>query len=542
MNIYKTFKVLIITSLFLAATAFAQTDIKQENLRKAAEVMEAIREGDDEPAIFYNAACYLALGGKTDDAFVYLEKAIDHDYADSGQLKRDQDLISLHSDKRWAQIVARMEAKQKEIESAFYNRKDFWDNPALKTAFQPNLSEDEKIAGLSKFWSEAKYNFINFDLIPDVNWDAVYLSYLPKIKATKSTLEYYQVLREMCAKLRDGHTNVNLPKELADEVYARPLLRTRLIEDKVLIVSVADETLKQNGVEVGQEVTAIDGVLVKQYAEERIKPYQSASTSQDMETRMFNYGLLAGSVKSPVELTLRDSKGRVFVKKVARATVEEQNKRTVSISPFEFTILPGNIAYVALNSFGDNRAAEMFAQNYEEISKADAIIFDVRENGGGNSSVGWKILGFLTDKPFATSKWYTRQYRPSFRAWERPQGTFGNDQKWQPNGKNIYTKPVIVLTSARSYSAAEDFTLAFDLLKRGKIIGETTGGSTGQPLFISLPGGGTARICTKRDQFPDGRDFVGKGIEPNISVKPTVSDFRSGRDTVLETALSELKK
>ena len=78
-------------------------------------------------------------------------------------------------------------------------------------------------------------------------------------------------------------------------------------------------------------------------------------------------------------------------------------------------------------------------------------------------------------------------------------------------------------------------------MKRGKTIGEPTGGSTGQPLLFALPGGGKARICVKRDLFPDGREFVGKGIQPDISVAPTVSGIRSARDTVLEHALELLR-
>lgn len=42
---------------------------------------------------------------------------------------------------------------------------------------------------------------------------------------------------------------------------------------------------------------------------------------------------------------------------------------------------------------------------------------------------------------------------------------------------------VVVLTSPRTYSAAEDFASAFDVMRRGLIVGEPTGGSTGQPLF-----------------------------------------------------------
>jgi carboxyl-terminal processing protease len=73
-------------------------------------------------------------------------------------------------------------------------------------------------------------------------------------------------------------------------------------------------------------------------------------------------------------------------------------------------------------------------------------------------------------------------------------------------------------------------------------VGEPTGGSTGQPLMFNLPGGGLARVCTKRDTYPDGREFVGVGIQPQVLVRPTVEDFRAGRDTVLEAALELLRK
>jgi C-terminal processing protease CtpA/Prc len=79
-------------------------------------------------------------------------------------------------------------------------------------------------------------------------------------------------------------------------------------------------------------------------------------------------------------------------------------------------------------------------------------------------------------------------------------------------------------------------------MKRGTIVGEPTGGSTGQPLMFKLPGGGAARVCTKRDTYPDGKDFVGVGVQPQVLVRPTIADFRAGRDTVLEAALDFLRK
>jgi len=72
-------------------------------------------------------------------------------------------------------------------------------------------------------------------------------------------------------------------------------------------------------------------------------------------------------------------------------------------------------------------------------------------------------------------------------------------------------------------------------------IGENTFGSTGQPFQFDLPGGGSARICTKKDTYPDGREFVGYGIKPDIEVKKTVKDYLSGKDPVLKAAPNYLK-
>jgi C-terminal processing protease CtpA/Prc len=525
--------------------AFGQSDYEKKALQQVA----AIQAGDTDGGTYYNAACYFALAGKADEAFRYLEQAISQGYSNPEKFRSDSDLNSLHSDARWQPLLDKAALKYKEQQSVFWNQKGFWDSPALQTPYKENLSDDEKIAGLAKFWSEVKYNFANFDLVPDLNWDAAFLEFIPKIKNTKSTLEYYRVLIEMCARLKDAHTNISPPKVLSDELYARPQLRTRLIEDKVFVIGVS-EALRQNGIDTGQEVVEVNGLPVKQYAEQKLLPYISSSTKQDMNVRLYEYFLFMGSAKEPIELTLRDAQGNLLKKTVSRLTREEVAKLSqeaiksgkTGVPPFEMKMLPGDIAYVKLNTFVDNRAAEMFEAAFDEIDKSKSLIIDVRNNDGGSSSVGWRVLSFLTDKPFKTSMWYTRQYRPAFRAWERAQVIYGNEaETYSPNGKKFYTKPVIVLTSPRTFSAAEDFMVAYVSMKRGLTIGEPTGGSTGQPLYFTLPGGGGAVVCSKRDKFPDGSDFVGKGVQPDITVHPTIVDFRAKRDTILEAALKELK-
>ncbi|MFZ2489908.1 MAG: hypothetical protein WA208_00350 [Thermoanaerobaculia bacterium] len=60
--------------------------------------------------------------------------------------------------------------------------------------------------------------------------------------------------------------------------------------------------------------------------------------------------------------------------------------------------------------------------------------------------------------------------------------------------------------------------------------------------MFKLPGGGAARVCTKHDTYPDGREFVGVGIQPQVVIRPTVADLLAGKDTVLDAAVTYLTK
>ena len=108
---------------------------------------------------------------------------------------------------------------------------------------------------------------MNFDIGPWVNWDSLYIAYLPKIIDTKNTLEFYFLLMEYCAHLHDGHTGIIFPKELQNFIKGRIPIQTRFIEDKIVVTKVYKESLRNEGVLPGLEVVEIDGLLSNKYAE-----------------------------------------------------------------------------------------------------------------------------------------------------------------------------------------------------------------------------------------------------------------------------------
>jgi len=403
--------------------------------------------------------------------------------------------------------------------------------------YRERLPVEERIAGLTQFWSDARQYFVHFDNAPEVDWNKTYLEFLPRVMAADTTLDYYRVLMQLAPLLHDGHTNIYAPQELSERLYARPPIVTELVGDTVLVVAVHSPALA-NRLRVGDEVIAVDGVPVRRHAEEKVAPFVSSSTPQDHALRTYSYQLLAGDAAQPVRLTLRDSAGRQREESIMRGE-QEQSKH----EPFGFHLLAGDIAYISLDHFESDAGVKAFTEALPRILRAKGLIIDVRHNGGGSSLHGERILAHLTRKPIPRAMSFMRG--PSVVPGAEPRLV-----TWEPmahaasapmRGGDIFEGPVAVLTGARTFSAAEDFVLAFNALKRGVTVGATTGGSTGQPMMLRLPGGGWGRICIKRDLLPDGGKLVGVGLAPDIAAAPTVQSIRKGTDPVLEQALAWLK-
>lgn len=417
-----------------------------------------------------------------------------------------------------------------------------FDSKALATSYRPSLSEAEKVAGLSKLWSEARYNFAYFDHLPGLDWDQAYLDYLPKVQAAASTVAYYRVLKQFYAQLHDGHTDVWASSgPVADSVYGRPPLTAQLVEGRVLVQQVRSDSLRRTGIVPGLEIVRIDELPATAYADRFVRPYQSGSTVQNVDVQTYTYNLLSGPRNRPVRVAFRDGRGQLFVRILPRSGYG----KLAPAVPVRLRFLAGNVAYLQVNEFETDAGFQRFAAAFDSIRATSALVIDLRQNGGGNSGNGYRILSYLTDKRYRVGRYQSRIYSAVGRA--RGQGVrfepVDTANFRAPAGEQkLYTKPVAVLISGQTFSAAEDFCSAYVGLRRGALVGEPTGGSTGQPLSFSLPGGLMARVCTKRDTYPDGTEWNGQGILPTLAARPTVAALQTGKDPVLAAALHYLAK
>ena len=217
------------------------------------------------------------------------------------------------------------------------------------------------------------------------------------------------------------------------------------------------------------------------------------------------------------------------------AEEREQRKRDLTWMNHGFSKverLRGNIGYLEFLNFMDEElGADTVAAAMNFVNGTDALIIDMRNNGGGNPAMVALVCSYLFGpEPVHLNDLYWREGNRTDEFWTRK----------ELSGKRYLNKDVYVLTSKRTFSGAEEFTYNLKNLKRATIIGETTGGG-------AHPGGGF-RLNEHFGMFvPTGRaispitktNWEGTGVTPDISV-PADQALHVARIMALKKSLTSV--
>jgi len=129
-------------------------------------------------------------------------------------------------------------------------------------------------------------------------------------------------------------------------------------------------------------------------------------------------------------------------------------------------ILPGNVGYLKFDMIHDDQEAQdIVARAMASVRDCSVLIFDIRDNIGGEWESGRLILSYVLPESTIVSRTYDRDGRLV-----RTNATLDK----LPGARFDATVPVYVLTSDRTGSAAEGFAYALQQSGRGTVVGETT--------------------------------------------------------------------
>lgn len=178
----------------------------------------------------------------------------------------------------------------------------------------------------------------------------------------------------------------------------------------------------------------------------------------------------------------------------------------------KFERLPTNIALLQLNYFGDAKTGgEVIAAAMTVVSSANALVIDLRKNGGGCAAMVALISSYLFDtEPVHLNDLYFRFNNQTRQFWTHP---------YVPGKRFGPKKPIYVLTSKLTFSAAEEFSNNLQTLKRATIIGETTRGGANPGDVFKVGEHFNMFISTAKAINPVTKDnWEGKGVLPDIAV------------------------
>ncbi len=350
-----------------------------------------------------------------------------------------------------------------------------------------------------------------------LDWYAMKNKYRPLVKHVALKEDLYSLLYLMMGELNASHLGVSglapPPGEttadlglLFDAAYAGPGLKV----SEVLKRGPADKrgmALKTNDV-----IVAVDGAEV----DDKFNLSRALNGKAD-ETVVVQAVPAGADPKDPkarkrVELS---AVGRDKVTPLMYDRWVERNARRVS------ELSKGKLGYIHIPSM-DEAGLDRFVRSlYSDNFDKDAIVLDVRFNGGGFTHD--QVLNYLGGKEHTVFRQRHGGEGPVLRSYDR---------KW--------TKPLVLLVNNRSYSDAEIFPSAFKTLGLGKVVGQPTGGFVIGTSGIRLIDGSLLRIPRIGVFTTKGVNMEKEGVTPDVLVEPHPDQIARGLDPQLEKAVEVL--
>lgn len=238
---------------------------------------------------------------------------------------------------------------------------------------------------------------------------------------------------------------------------------------------------------------------------------------------------LARELSDDLQAVCKDKHLRIRVKPAG--AVEQriripQDEATTNFGFERVEVLPGNIGLVKLNGFSASAAARQpAAAAMAFVANCKAVIFDLRDNGGGSPEMIRFLQTYCFKDKTHLNSFFDRKGNKVEESWtldEVPGNRFADEI------------PIFVLTSSNTFSGAEEFAYNLQSRKRGVIVGETTGGGAHPVMPADINDRLMVTIPFMRANNPvTHTNWEGVGVTPDIA---------ASRDKALERACEEARQ
>lgn len=194
----------------------------------------------------------------------------------------------------------------------------------------------------------------------------------------------------------------------------------------------------------------------------------------------------------------------------------------------------GGYGYLFIGSWRGNNDVAALDQALTRARELPGLIVDVRTNGGGDDATALAFASRFTAVRFAASYVQTRNGPAHEHLEPLTARTIAPRGSWQ------FLKPVVVITGRAGYSATESFVAALRTLPNVTVIGDTTGGASGNPATFALGGGWSYTVPQWIEYGPDRSPIEWHGVAPHVVLPWMPSAYDRDRDPLIDAAVGVL--
>jgi C-terminal processing protease CtpA/Prc len=382
-----------------------------------------------------------------------------------------------------------------------------------------------RLGGILIAWNVFQHFYPYFDL-SGRNWGEELRPALEEAGRDTSAQEYLRTLQKFVAKLGDGHGGVWLRSEKPASFL--PCVDWKWVEDKLVISAVFDTSGAVPA--VGDVVLEVDGKNARK-ALEAEEVFVSAATPQWKRVRALT-SLLTGTQNSILEIVIQNRNGEKRNFLLGRTLSMKEYSDLQQVRQRPTGKIGDGIVYINLSTTGMAEIDSLMP----ELANARGVICDLRGYPKGNHA----FLSHLLTVPDTSTHWMAIP-KVIYPDQARPAGYVYEGWQLQPVPPHINGK-VAFLTSGGAVSYAESFLSYVENYKLAQIVGEPTAGTNGNVNPFNLPGGYQLTWTGMRVTKHDGSRHHGVGIQPTVTVHPTLKGIREGKDEQLEAALVLVSK
>lgn len=384
---------------------------------------------------------------------------------------------------------------------------------------------DHRILGVYRFWNAIEF-FYPYKELLDRPWEEALPASIRAMAEAKNAKAYTEAILFMAAQVPDNHSHVDSKTLQEMRGTAGAPFRVRWIEDCAVVSYLVDEAESAKaGINLGDIILEVNGESVASYMA-RNTPLVAASNPWTLRRNLL-YFMLRGGEGTELKLRIQDRSGTTRQVQVTCAAKPRSNRgqRRGEI----VRVLPSNIGYIDL----DRLEVSGIEKALDQVKNTKSLIFDMR---GYPNLTAWGIAPWLAGR--TPSPW--AQVRRGFVTGKDGQGWFAFTDFLPP--KEDPTQPgyrgkVVMLIDERTQSQAEHTGLGFEAATKITFIGSPTAGANGDVTTVRLPGGVTVGFTGHDVRHGDGRQLQRIGLQPHVTVAPTIAGIRAGKDEVLDRAI-----